>query len=191
MNSCILCFLLAYGLCSTVTEFSIDNVRKCFSLKGLSLKPYASINYLGTRIQYNPNTSATFQIKLLLLAGDINPNPGPDGSPVSSNLPKFPRKYNLSELMHMRDSCQKLRIPLQAWRTIKELRINSKRPTHRRNRNQYNARIQHSLSPSLAASDHQLESCLTSPPRPTRSLNKKKFALWNARSILKKNLVCS
>ena len=49
------------------------------------------------------------------------------------------------------------------------------------NRNQYNARIQHSLSPSLA-SDHQLESRLTSPPRPTRS----ECAVYS-----EENLVCS
>ena len=101
MNSCILCFLLASGLCSTVTEFSND-------------KPYALIKYLGTRIHYNPNTSmtsATFHIKLILFVGDINPVPGPDGSPVSSDLQKFSRKYNVSELMHMRESCQKRKEP--------------------------------------------------------------------------------
>ena len=33
--------------------------------------------YLSTRINYYANSSATFQLSILLLSGDINPNPGP------------------------------------------------------------------------------------------------------------------
>ena len=36
--------------------------------------------YLSTRINYYANSSATFQLSILLLSGDINPNPGPTSS---------------------------------------------------------------------------------------------------------------
>ena len=36
--------------------------------------------YLSTRINYYANSSATFQLSLLLISGDINPNPGPASS---------------------------------------------------------------------------------------------------------------
>ena len=127
--------------------------------------------YLSTRIVYYPNSSASFQLQLLV-AGDVNPNPGPDHdtndnhnrNPISSHQKIV---YSRTQLMNMNTGT--LTVPLSTWLNITSLGIQSKPSTHRGVR----AGIRKHRNRSVDIS-HFL-----------------KFSLWNAHSVRNKTISCS
>ncbi|PIK33157.1 hypothetical protein BSL78_30028 [Apostichopus japonicus] len=81
----------------------------------------------------------------LLIAGDINPNPGPQcdnnnditRANVSSAIPsastqtKLPITYSREALLNMNGSH---RLPTEVWQNLKDLKLNANRPTRRKKR---------------------------------------------------------
>ena len=204
MNAHLLCVLLALSLCMKGIELSSTNTYVPGICKSQCKKYLYHSKYLGSHISYYPNSSATFQLRLLL-AGDINPNPGPSvDTPGLSASSQHRKRYSISDLLDVRISCSKLPIPLNAWKTIKNLRINSKHPTHRGRTKrqfatQYSARcrvlastettdvaplICHHPTPITKPSKTSLEVEHTKSNK--RSIEKCRFALWNARSLRNK-----
>ena len=81
--------------------------------------------FLGARIPYTRNTSASFQLDILVF-GDIDPNPGPDHTKHDDHIkPKL--VYNSEQLLSFnsyngtRQSLPKL--STDVWRTITSLDI--------------------------------------------------------------------
>ena len=65
--------------------------------------------YLASRLNYHPNSNASFNFTRLALCGDINPNPGPDTSVTSKS------KCKTCELTiarnHRTVRCQECQLP--------------------------------------------------------------------------------
>ena len=88
--------------------------------------------YLGTRIPYYGNSSATFQHDILL-AGDINPNPGPEltanncGTIQSHNAQSEISHYSRADILELNKYNIKAAPPLPQllWNHIKSLGISA------------------------------------------------------------------
>ncbi len=99
-----------------------------------------SCKFLGARLPFYSNSSATFQTQCLR-CGDINPNPGPH--PVrqqpstdrnltghnGSGLPLQNPCHSMDDLKRFNDPSIKL--PLPTWHLLKSLNILARPPTHR------------------------------------------------------------
>ena len=66
-------------LCSCCQGYCLDTCISCLhNVHVHYAQPYLPKGkYVGTPVRYYANSEATFQ-SLLLISGDINPNPGPD-----------------------------------------------------------------------------------------------------------------
>ena len=101
-------------------------------------------HYLGSRVAYYANSDSTFQ--LLLIAGDVQPNPGPT-KPVSkcdnhldltnnthhtvSTETPIRKTYDSNQLKNFKCAGAKPRIPRMVWRKLLTLGISVKKPTRR------------------------------------------------------------
>lgn len=159
------------GLCTTACDHGVVHQFK-YSIEVVpSNGRLVHQKYLSTRIVYYPNSSASFQLQLLV-AGDVNPNPGPDHdtndnhnrNPISSHQKIV---YSRTQLMNMNTGT--LTVPLSTWLNITSLGIQSKPSTHRGVR----AGIRKHRNRSVDIS-HFL-----------------KFSLWNAHSVRNKTISCS
>ncbi|XP_072043250.1 uncharacterized protein [Amphiura filiformis] len=90
-----------------------------------------TLKYLGARIPYSSNTSASFQLDILIF-GDINPNPGPNQTDHDQyeQLIKPKLVYSPGQLIALNtynnSTKQSLpRLPTEVWRTITSLGINN------------------------------------------------------------------
>ena len=109
------------------TNFNISIYNSNGNLKHLK--------FLHTRIPYNVNSTATFQIELLK-SMDVNPNPGPTCSTARSTCQTSPQydisptsryTYSASSLVAMnpyRYETNLPKLPTDTWNTIKTLKIN-------------------------------------------------------------------
>ena len=88
--------------------------------------------FLKARIQYHHNSDATFQLRLLV-AGDVNPNPGPDQCPSPSPTSNFGHRitYDRDTLLEFKDYGKFTHINPDVWNCLRSLKINSMRVTHR------------------------------------------------------------
>ncbi|PIK62377.1 hypothetical protein BSL78_00696 [Apostichopus japonicus] len=99
---------------------------------------------VGKGITLYSNSSVTFHDRLLI-AGDINPNPGPQcdnnnditRANVSSAIPsastqtKLPITYSREALLNMNGSH---RLPTEVWQNLKDVKLNANRPIRRKKR---------------------------------------------------------
>ena len=88
-----------------------------------------SPRFLKSRVSYYYNSNATLQL-CLLIAGYVNPNPGP----VTNTLPKSGNQritYIREKLLELKDFGKNMHIRPDVWNCIKLLKINSKPVTHR------------------------------------------------------------
>ena len=103
--------------------------------------------YVGTPVQYYANSESTFQ-SLLLISGDISPNPGPDN--VKSNLPQKDNSHSItsyykydSQTLHSLNTRNHFHFKSwfdtnqTAWSRIVSLGINRRRKTHRGRRSKH------------------------------------------------------
>ena len=98
--------------------------------------------FLGTRVSYHGNTCATFQLELLV-AGDVNPNPGPEHKPTAVQIvpdctsarstrttnPLVTPAYNYTSQQLRNINCHSthLRLPSLVCANITALGLNRKR----------------------------------------------------------------
>ena len=92
--------------------------------------------FLKTRHLYYGNSTATFQLELLL-SGDINPNPGPDFThknnyhePDSAHVNQPIIAYDRAQLLELNKHDRQTvpLLPTELWNHINELGINSRGP---------------------------------------------------------------
>ena len=104
-------------------------------------------HFVGRRINLYPNHTASVRYRLLV-AGDINPNPGPSSDINTNNISNsstaihppiqtttnFSKviKYSREDLLNL--NSPDLRMPVGVWRTVKDLKLNVNRPTRRKKR---------------------------------------------------------
>ena len=124
--------------------------------------------FLGRNIAlYSNSSTVTFKLQLLIRAGDVHPNPGPDITPaptVTSVIPRPTYSYTAEQLHHINQHLNpKTHVPNTLWRHLVNLGINNRRPTHRGNK----GKVKHS-SPT---------------PKATPIKKKVSMCLWNARSV--------
>ena len=87
----LLLLLCAFNACETpIHANKLQGIGFSFKLHHMK--------YFACRIPYHPNSSATFQVDLLVF-GDISPNPVPDDIINSSVSPLI--SYNRDELRHL------------------------------------------------------------------------------------------
>ena len=95
---------------------------------------------VGKRINLYSNSSVTFRYRLLI-AGDINPNPGSvyeatdlftsnDTIPITP-VDKLPITYSREALLNLNGPH---RVPTEVWQTLKDHKLNANRPTRRKKR---------------------------------------------------------
>ena len=91
-----------------------------------------SLKFLGTRICYYTNSSASFQINILIY-GDINPNPGPTSleNKIITNTVHVKKPYERSELLALRSTNTTLPISLQNYIISLNIPTRKHRITHR------------------------------------------------------------
>lgn len=99
------------------------------NLHAVHAVPWKSTRYLGARIAFYDNSTATFQLKLLV-ARDINPNPGPmryDGSVINQTTKQDHGNqrilYNKNFLVQLNHSGTnphlQNRLPHDVWKNIR------------------------------------------------------------------------
>ena len=98
--------------------------------------PWNSKGYLLARVAFYANSTATFQLELLV-AGDINPNPGPlvhgDSEANLASKPDFKinrTHYDRNHLVQLRASGY-CRLPINVWNKILALGISKSHRSHR------------------------------------------------------------
>ena len=138
------------------------------------------VKYQGGKVLYYSNALCTFQVQLLLTAGDIQSNPGPTAAEnrdhtISNYAPDLSDQhdgrisYNRSQLYQFQHFNQRLENTV--WTTITSLGINRKGKT-RRGCKGGRRRCKHNNNTHVSDQEgHDV-----------RALNSK-FALWNSRSI--------
>ncbi|XP_071501393.1 uncharacterized protein [Diadema antillarum] len=102
--------------------------------------------FLGFRLAYYTKSTSTFQIKLLLVSGAINPNPGPGHNDDSCRVyncsyttnytpidrVNSPSVYGRHELLQLNSlALHKQRLDVTLWETLTSLGIAKKRRCHR------------------------------------------------------------
>ena len=160
------------------------------------------LKFLGTRIAYYGNATATFQLDILV-CGDISSNPGPDCSANNDivDLHTYSRiTYKSEELMKMNQSSSP--ISTLILNHIKLLGITPPRRTHRGTRGGRRKTKKHDLQPvkifsetsQPISSSSELSSHIASPDPPTCSASQERrlrIGAWNAQSIVSKtDLLC-
>jgi hypothetical protein len=169
------------GLLVNIHEFETVN----FNNKKLVNKlAYKDGKFLHTPIAYYCNSTATFQLRLLV-AGDINPNPGPTNAVITSksnsnhllhveesSMPQQcnqPPKYCRNQLLNL--NSRKYELSQTTWNNIKLLGIDAKR----RGTRSGTRKLKHKPKQY----DHDISTCTTD------SQNSKLMdvRLWNAQSV--------
>ena len=91
-----------------------------------------STRFLKARVPYYHNSNATFQL-CLLIAGDVNPNPGPVNCAKNTSQKSGDQRitYDREKLLELKDFGKNNHIRPDVWNCIKILKINSKPVTHR------------------------------------------------------------
>jgi hypothetical protein len=149
------------------------------------------LKYLGTRICYNVNTTATFQLQLLL-SGDISLNPGPNDLNVTEYKYQSQIRYcpdNLKSLNKYSNEAAPLLTPT-LWKHIKSLKICARIPKRRGKRGgrrkwpKDNDMLTNSANNSAATNTESITSAVNK--RSSLKSACSKFALWNAWSIKSK-----
>ena len=143
------------------------------------VQPITEKHLIGKRITLYANSSATTRYRLLV-AGDVDPNPGPviaiDPTTLvdSNHTANRPQRitYNRDSLIQLNGNH---RLPQQTWQTLKSLNLNAQTPTRR---GKTGGRLLHNQG-NLSAANNQIPG-MTSGTRA-------KVGLWNARSINKKS----
>ncbi|XP_072020412.1 uncharacterized protein [Amphiura filiformis] len=186
IKHCILLALVIIGLWYTSTVHKHNGVayqyhRPTVGTTSSNSKP-VFLKYLGTRMVYYPNSVSTFQSQLLV-AGDIELNPGPDETNSvlldDRNRPTH-TVYSTAELLNA--NSENASVPLNTWLNIRSLGIQAKAPTHRGVR----AGVRKQRRRSSVSS--------TACPQPTDVLtnsNSLSICQWNARSVGNKTTTCS
>ena len=137
------------------------------------------LKFLATRISYYSNSSASFQIDILIY-GDINPNPGPPNknNTETTNFHHVKKVYERSELLLLQPTSPALPLSVQSYINSLEIPTKKNRMTHRGHRRR------HHQSHGSSVSTNQGTNPLTNQLLPAKtSLGSSNFALWNARSI--------
>ena len=121
--------------------------------------------FLGARIPYTRNTSASFQLDILVF-GDIDPNPGPDHTKHDDHIkPKL--VYNSEQLLSLNSyngTGQSLpKLSTEVWRTITSLGIN--KALRSRPRGKRGGRRKPWLSPKSSLIDSNINNKIVSPYR--------------------------
>ena len=170
-------------------------------------------HFLGARIAYYNNSTATFQLRLLI-SGDVNPNPGPNNYRFDEHPNDTPNYEILSDnqthqlITYSRDALLNIqhnpsRLPFKVWSTIKSLGLNSKKPTRRgtasgRKRHRYDLVDTNKPVPGLIRSRVNKTDQFDRSSRPgnlvTPQINKEplmNMRLWNSRSIRNKTTTCN
>ena len=147
-------------------------------------------SFIGTRIQYYNNSSATFQLRLLI-AGDINPNPGPDENqspspPITECKPKR-GTYTRETLLNLKNNSY---LPSTVWQRVKTLGIQNAKATRRGTRGGRNKQriisVVVSQRPPIIAHPEPLRNThilRKSDFVPLESHTATRFATWNAQAI--------
>ena len=107
-----------------------------WACKPTAFHPITEKHCVGKLISFYPNSTASFRYRLLI-AGDINPNPGPSedlrDSVTGTTDPTFSHKklpitYSRDALIRLNGSH---RMSSDTWLRLKELNLNAYRPTRR------------------------------------------------------------
>ena len=194
--------------------FNLKSHLHCGSSKPSHLivkRSIRTLKYLGCRIQYYTNSTATFQISLTIY-GDIEPNPGPH--PLSSKNDQHRQRrphpcssngnegsHDDSELYRNRRAAyypqrdgqifrpssrlvsQSFTLDYDVWKHIHELGISRKRKTHRGSKGRGRGRLSQNLRSELAPS------IIDTNQQPIPSLiRERKLIRDNKRHIDKTNL---
>ena len=146
-----------YLVGKNVTPFSNSSVT-CYvhtNNRTSGNQPITEKRLVGKRITLYSNSSVTFRYRLLI-AGDINPNPGPQcdndndvaNSNTSSVIPssstqKIPITYTREALLNLNGSH---RLPVEVWQNVKHLKLNANHPTRRKKRRSRSNKTVSSLS---------------------------------------------
>ena len=182
--------LVILGLCISGHEHGVVLAKYNCSLVNTNWNPVHH-KYLGTRVSYYRNSSASLQLELLI-AGDVNPNPGPESAPQFLTHPNRERiTYSRTELLQA--NSVKQNVSLSTWPTITSLDIQSKRVTHRGIRGGVRKQRHQVQSSVLQSSDnhpHSPVSLNSSHPHDKDDHDNVYVALWNARSARNKTTTC-